>query len=123
MESLPVLSLFCGAGGLDLGFEDVGFSPLLAIDKNSAAVETFNFNRHYRTMPGKVGDLSEVDPTAVASWWKKNVKRGVRPVGIIGGPPCQASPVSTRNTNQPPQAPSQSEAALLLRPGRFLGGW
>lgn len=94
MTSLPVLSLFCGAGGLDLGFEDVGFVPLLAIDNNCSAVETFNLNRHYKTPAGRIGDLSAIDLTEVLSWWENNAGDGVRPVGIIGGPPCQAFSIS-----------------------------
>lgn len=38
--SRPVLSLFSGAGGLDLGFERAGFQPLLALDSQPVAVET-----------------------------------------------------------------------------------
>lgn len=105
MGSLPVLSLFCGAGGLDLGFEDVGFAPLLAIDKSSAAVETYNQNRHLGISPGKIGDLSAIDVSQVHSWWEKNAGKGVRPVGIIGGPPCQAFSVgNARKLQDDPRA-------------------
>ena len=40
----PVLSLFSGAGGLDLGFKRAGFRTGLAIDIDPAAVETYQRN-------------------------------------------------------------------------------
>ena len=46
----PVLSLFSGAGGLDLGFQRAGFQPVIAIDINPAAVETYQ-NNHPGTLP------------------------------------------------------------------------
>mgnify|MGYP003345360979 FL=1 len=42
--TIPVLSLFSGAGGLDYGFEQGGFETVLAIDHNRAATVTFNTN-------------------------------------------------------------------------------
>ena len=41
----PVLSLFSGAGGLDLGFKHAGFRPGLAVDIDPAAVETYSWNQ------------------------------------------------------------------------------
>jgi DNA (cytosine-5)-methyltransferase 1 len=38
------LSLFSGCGGLDKGFEDLGFDVVAAIDNNQYAVETYNRN-------------------------------------------------------------------------------
>ena len=41
---LPVVSLFCGCGALDLGFKQAGFEPLLAIDKDAIACTTYEKN-------------------------------------------------------------------------------
>jgi DNA (cytosine-5)-methyltransferase 1 len=38
------LSLFCGCGGLDKGFEDLGIDIVAAIDNNKWATETYNRN-------------------------------------------------------------------------------
>lgn len=90
----PVLSLFSGAGGLDLGFESVGFSPVLALDVDPAAVDTYNWNRSNRTNPAQVADLSQVRPSELIARWIDAAGSDVLPVGIIGGPPCQAFSVS-----------------------------
>lgn len=89
-QMLPLLSLFSGAGGLDLGFERAGFSPRLAVDIASAAVQTY-----LRNHPGvrvEQLDLLEVDPRDLVSLWDSVSPDP--PVGIVGGPPCQAFSVS-----------------------------
>src|SRR5207245_8785852 len=43
-EPRPLVSLFCGCGGLDLGFREAGFQPLLAIDKDAMACRTYELN-------------------------------------------------------------------------------
>jgi DNA (cytosine-5)-methyltransferase 1 len=46
MDELPltVVDLFCGAGGLSLGFKASGFTTLWAADWNDSAVETYKLN-------------------------------------------------------------------------------
>ena len=41
---LKVVSLFCGCGGLDLGFHDEGFDLIYACDHDAAAVECYSRN-------------------------------------------------------------------------------
>ena len=87
----PVLSLFSGAGGFDLGFKQAGFKPMLAVDIDPAAVETYRWNEpdtHVALL-----DIAESTPDDLVKLWTSiNGDKG--PVGIIGGPPCQAFSVS-----------------------------
>jgi DNA (cytosine-5)-methyltransferase 1 len=87
---IPILSLFSGAGGLDLGFYRAGFIPRLAVDISPAAVKTYQRNHPYTCV--KQLDLSEVPGEELISLW--NACSREAPVGIIGGPPCQAFSVS-----------------------------
>ena len=92
---LPLLSLFSGAGGLDLGFQQAGFQPLLAIDKNPAALDTYRAN-HPESAVADL-DLSQCRPSEVAALWEQHNPHS-HPVGIIGGPPCQG--FSSSNVHQ-----------------------
>ena len=94
-SSLPLLSLFSGAGGLDYGFKAAGFRTVLAIDINQAAVETFQTNHAGSTVIPL--DLSQVNPQTVVDTWEE-YSGGVSPAGIIGGPPCQG--FSSANVRQ-----------------------
>jgi DNA (cytosine-5)-methyltransferase 1 len=85
-DPLPILSLFCGAGGLDWGFRREGFSVILACDNFRAAVSTYN--RNSRKKVARELDLSSTTPQKLIALMSE-VSPGVRPVGVIGGPPCQ----------------------------------
>ena len=88
---MDIVSLFSGAGGLDLGFEQQGFRPLLAYDSKAAAVSTYNFNRRRRRgkNPARIANLGR--PGAVYRILRDIIRAGFTkgPIGIVGGPPCQ----------------------------------
>ncbi len=48
--SIPVLSLFCGCGGMDLGFRRQGFVPVLALDTGHAALQSYNWNGKHKAI-------------------------------------------------------------------------
>ncbi len=84
---LPVvISLFCGAGGLDWGFQKEGFKVAVAIDISTAAIQTHR--RNFPETKAIAADLIELGPEGVLNYVKEQVKPGER-LGIIGGPPCQ----------------------------------
>ena len=97
----PILSLFSGAGGLDLGFQNADFLTMLAIDINPAAVETYRNNNPETTAVAM--DLSTTPPSDIADLWETH-SGGVAPTGIIGGPPCQGySPSNVHQTDDDPR--------------------
>lgn len=77
-----VLDLFCGCGGLSLGFEEAGYNVLLGIDKWEDALVTYR--RNHKSSKAMCADLSTLDPHTVEKELD-NKKIDV----IIGGPPCQ----------------------------------
>jgi DNA (cytosine-5)-methyltransferase 1 len=88
-----LLSLFCGAGGLDLGFEQAGFEVGMALDRKQDSVNSYNHNRP-KTAKAKVQDLVGITPATV----DKHYGEEFRPSAVIGGPPCQS--FSQANVNQ-----------------------
>jgi DNA (cytosine-5)-methyltransferase 1 len=89
--SIPVLSLFCGCGAMDLGFRQQGFNPVLAIDISDAAIASYNWNRKKHV--ARRADLSSTTGDEIISLLRKSAP-DVRPRGVIGGPPCQSFSLS-----------------------------
>lgn len=89
-----LLSLFCGAGGLDLGFEQAGFKVGLALDRKADSVASYNANRIVAGKVAKVQDLSQASLAELDHHYGSTFK----PSGVVGGPPCQS--FSQANVNQ-----------------------
>jgi DNA (cytosine-5)-methyltransferase 1 len=81
MKKFKIVDLFCGAGGLSVGFEDAGFETLLAIDNSTDAINTFNSNRKKEVAISK--DIKSIDKV-----FFDEINLGLIN-GVIGGPPCQ----------------------------------
>ena len=83
------VDLFSGAGGMSLGLEWAGFEPLVAVDHDVAANETFQLNRSGGVV-ALSADLS--DPSELKATTDEIQRRaGSRtPLALVaGGPPCQ----------------------------------
>ena len=75
---MAVISLFSGAGGLDLGFHRAGFVTAVANEFDAKICPTFRYN--FPNVNLIEGDI-------------RTIEAGVFPLhvdGIIGGPPCQS---------------------------------
>jgi DNA (cytosine-5)-methyltransferase 1 len=110
---LPVISLFSGCGGLDLGFVNAGFKPVLAIDANAAACRTYEKNHSVTRVLKR--DLSTL-PRKYILERLSELSTAVTPVGVIGGPPCQAfSQGNGRKRDDDPRALLSKNYAAILR--------
>jgi DNA (cytosine-5)-methyltransferase 1 len=80
MREFTAVSLFCGAGGLDMGFEQSGFRTIWANDFNNDACKT-----HQNWSRAKVvcGDISKIKESDIPS---SDI--------ILGGFPCQGFSLS-----------------------------
>lgn len=82
LEYNNVLDLFCGCGGMSLGFEEAGYHALLGIDIWKDALETYKYN--HKQSKTLCADIASLNPSDVASLLDGNDVDV-----IIGGPPCQ----------------------------------
>ncbi len=90
-----IVDLFCGCGGLSLGFEQAGFEVAYAIDVWERAIQTYNYNRGTEVAVCK--DIHELTDA-----YLNELKISGEIAGVIGGPPCQGfSKVGTRDINDP----------------------
>lgn len=80
-QKLRVIDLFCGAGGMTLGFVDQefcgGFESVLAIDNDKAAIQSHSANFGGMNIAGNIEAWLQSEPVVPEA----DV--------VIGGPPCQ----------------------------------
>lgn len=84
-KKLTAVSLFTGAGGLDLGFEAAGFEHLACIEQDDDARKTLVLNRPAWNL-WCAGNVHEAPPIDVLN--SVGLQQGDLDV-LIGGPPCQ----------------------------------
>lgn len=107
---LATVSLFCGCGGLDEGFRRAGFKPILAIDADRAACRSFELN--HKGCRVLTSDLTAADPGYLLDRLAE-LPLAAAPVGVVGGPPCQA--FSRGNVNKRPTDPRRLLPAVYAR--------
>lgn len=89
------ISLFTGAGGLDIGFKEAGFEGLLASDIMQQAHDSYLLN-----YPNETYLLGDVRKLSIAEIKKFIGKKKIDV--IIGGPPCQGfSNMGNKNSADP----------------------
>lgn len=92
VPKIRTLSLFSGAGGLDIGFSDVGFDIVESVEIEEKFCRTLELN----TGAGKHFPDSKVTCTDIRCY---SVKHPQRIDFIIGGPPCQTFSAAGRRAN------------------------
>lgn len=76
---MRVSDLFCGCGGLSLGFDKAGFDIVSAYDNWTVALETYRLNFRHKAQYLDLKDIEKSIETIALD----------KPEMIIGGPPCQ----------------------------------
>lgn len=87
----PAISLFSGAGGMDLGVSRASYNKLrfnikACVELDNDCCETLRRNFKSRIKIYEA-DISKIEPNDIIL--KTGIKNGVLPL-VVGGPPCQA---------------------------------
>jgi DNA (cytosine-5)-methyltransferase 1 len=82
-NAFSAVSLFSGAGGMDIGFANAGFNIIFANDIDPHACDTYRLNHGDKIAEGSLLDINLVQCVAG------------QPVDLVfGGPPCQGFSVA-----------------------------
>ncbi len=85
-KSFKIISLFSGAGGMDLGFKQAGFNIIFANDFDKDACETYKKNIDDNILNCDISKIQDCDiPKEIDV--------------LIGGFPCQGFSIANRNRN------------------------
>lgn len=110
------VSLFSGAGGLDLGLEKAGFATRVFVEIDRHAQQTLQENRGFWTHCDTpvLGDVSELTPGDVLA--AAGLAKGEATL-LAGGPPCQSFSTAGRRG-----AVSDPRGGLLAHFGTMVAG-
>lgn len=115
-NGLGYVSVFCGGGGLDLGFASAGYKPLFSSDLVPSYCDTVRENLGEHIV--EPHNISELSGKSVSE------RLGVSVDIVIGGPPCQSfSILGSRKSTDDPRGQLVYEYARFIReikPKAFL---
>lgn len=115
MEKYTAIDLFCGAGGLHIGFENAGFKIKLCVDDNDIVEKTHK--RNFPNIPIVNRDINKVSTDEIREYLDDK-KVDV----IIGGPPCQGFSTIGHRVSSNPEKRSQKDPRneLVLTYARII---
>ncbi|MBU0592367.1 MAG: DNA cytosine methyltransferase [Gammaproteobacteria bacterium] len=112
MNELTAVSLFSGAGGMDVGFERAGFTILAGNELDTYACKTYRLNHPKSKL--HEGDINE-HMDRLAAYRNVDV--------VFGGPPCQGFSVAGKMNPNDPRSKlvfSFAKVVAALRPRVFV---
>jgi DNA (cytosine-5)-methyltransferase 1 len=116
-SKLGVLSLFTGAGGLDLGLEAAGFSTLLCVENDPDALASLAANRPEWTI-AQPNDAIKFAKDPISAMRAVGLRRSSIAL-LAGGPPCQPFSKASYWTTHGPGRMDDPRASSTIR--AYLG--
>lgn len=90
-RTYTLIDLFAGCGGLSLGLEQAGFTPIFANEIVPEYLETYKRNHHLKDSQYFVGDIKDLN---------QHIDGYLKEFGdvdlVCGGPPCQGFSMANR---------------------------
>jgi DNA (cytosine-5)-methyltransferase 1 len=83
LQTLKLISLYTGVGGLDFGFESAGFQTSVAVELDPVACDILRLNRNWTVLQGSIHNLTSAKILRAAELDAGDVDI------LVGGPPCQ----------------------------------
>lgn len=102
------IDLFCGAGGLSLGFDMAGFDVGLGVDSDASALRTFQVNHTSANI--LQANVAELDGRTLLA-----LVGGKPLTGLLGGPPCQGFSIAGNHDPDDPRNKLPYEYARILQ--------
>ncbi len=116
--SYNAIDLFCGAGGLSLGFKEAGFNIVFGLDAWEDAITTYKYN--FPETIAVTEDIQKITPKELLD--KYSIDKESIDV-VIGGPPCQGFSLSGKRILEDPRNvlyKSFVEMVGYIKPKMFL---
>ena len=83
---IKAISMFSGAGGLDIGTQLAGIPVISSLDNFQDSVKTLSQNKFFSHTQHECGDITKLDGRHYSELIKKS---NPEKLIIVGGPPCQ----------------------------------
>lgn len=96
--AFPIVSLFSGGMGLDIGMEQAGLHVAVSQDFDKWCAETIRANNH-KVIEGDIRKLIETDPSCDFLLQEASLRRE-DVFAVVGGPPCQAYSTAGRRRGE-----------------------